>query len=92
MLLERAVPITGLQIGPPFAAVVVPVSGLSLVPLEVVEGVAVVVADPVEGLPPELDFGQEVDLALGEVLRWGSRHPTGVVDLVQCDDQLWFEH
>ena len=88
MLLERVVPITGLQIGPPFAAVVVPVSGLWLVPLEVVEGVAVVVADTVEGLLPALDFEQEVDLSLGEVLRWGSHHPTGVADFAQCDYQL----
>ena len=88
MLLERVVPITGLQIGPPFAAVVVPVSGLWLVPHEVVEGVAVVVADTVEGLLPALDFEQEVDSSLGEVLRWGSHHPTGVADFAQCDSQL----
>ena len=88
MLLERVVPITGLQIGPPFAAAVVPVSGFPLVPLYVVEGVAVVVADPVEGLPPALDFERGMDSSLGEVLRWGLRHPTGVVDLVQCDDRL----
>ena len=76
MLLERAVPTTGLQIGPPSAAVVVPVSGWSPVPLKVVEGVAAVVADPVEGLPPALDVGQEVGSAPGEVLRWRSHCQT----------------
>ena len=57
-----------------------------------VEGFAVVVADPVEGLPPALEFGQEVGNALGEELRWRSRCPTGVADLVKYDDPLWIEH
>ena len=50
------------------------------------------VADPVEGLPPALEFGHEVGNALGEELRWRSRCPTGVADLVKYDDPLWIEH
>ena len=82
MLLERAVPTAELQIRPPFVAVAV-VLGLALVPLERVERVAAVVADPAEGLLPALDFGREVDFALGEMLCLRSHCQTGVAGLLQ---------